>query len=190
MRCGIKSVTMDDIARELKMSKKTIHKYVNDKSDLVVKVMKANCEMERIATSQMVAANANAIDELIEVTKHVSGKLQQMHPSIHYDLEKYYPEAWKVFADHKKNYILSCMEDNIERGIEQGLYRDNINAKVIARLHVSKIDVIWNAEVFPFPEYQFAEVHAEMMRHHIRGMSSVKGVKYLEQKVKMENLDF
>ena len=98
---------MDDVARELKISKKTLYKFVKDKNDLVKKALICHCKKEVELTSEIISKNTNAIDELIEISKYVSKRLQQVHPSIHYDLEKYYPEAWKIFTDHKMEHIYS-----------------------------------------------------------------------------------
>ena len=188
MRCGIKSVTMDDIARELKVSKKTLYKYVKDKSDIVKQAITMHCSCEQEITNALLNEAENAIDELISITKHVSQHLQQIHPSIHFDLEKYYPEAWQAFMNHKEGHIKECISGNIERGIKQGLYRNNLNAEIIAKLYISKIDVVFDPAVFPISKFRFSKVHEELMRYHIRGIASPKGIKYLEDKVKKENL--
>jgi len=181
---------MDDVARELKISKKTVYKYVKDKPELVAKVMTGICLEEQAVTTKIAEENSNAIDELIEISKHVSQRLQQIHPSVHYDLEKYYPKAWEVFVKHKTEYIYSCVTQNLEKGVKQDLYRKNINIPVIAKLYISKIDMVFDPEIFPVTQFTFPEVHAEHMRYHIRGIASEKGVKYLTEKVKKENLSF
>ena len=188
MRCGIKSVTMDDIARELKISKKTLYQFVTDKADLVCKTITQHCALEEKITSQILEQYENAIDELVGITMHVSEQLQQIHPSIHYDLEKYYPDAWKVFNDHKERHIFKCVSGNLTQGILQGLYRKNLNVPIIAKIYISRIDVLFDGAVFPPNEYSFKEVFYEMMRYHIRGIASEKGIAYLTEKIKKEKL--
>ena len=188
MRLGIRSVTMDDIARELKVSKKTLYKYVSDKADLVFKVFDNYLKAEEEFVGEMQEKFPNAIDELIVVTKHVSAQLSMIHPSIHYDLEKYYPDAWKLMELHKKEYIYKCTLTNLERGIDQGFYRSNLQADIIARLYIEKIDVLFDNAVFPVSEYRFDEVHLEWMRYHVRGIATKKGINYLKDKLKSENI--
>lgn len=191
MRYGIKSVTMDDVAKSLKMSKKTLYQYVSDKSDLVRQVMAGHCEIER-AGCDLIRANhnENAIDELLEITKFVTAQIQNIHPSIHYDLEKYYPEAWGEFERFKSQYIFGCISSNLERGIEQGWYRSNINIPIISRLYVYKLDMFFDPEIFPPKQFNFLEVYLEMMRYHVRGVATPKGIEYLMQKAAQEKLNF
>jgi hypothetical protein len=184
MRYGIKSVTMDDVARELKISKKTLYKYVDDKLDLVCKVMHMQCSMDQKFMSGFTAESSNAIDESLMMTEYVGGKLKSIHPSIHYDLEKYYPEAWGMFYDHKHEYIYNSMVANLERGIAEGLYRDNLNVEIIAKLYVSKIDIIFDPSVFPVSQFNFNDVHIEMVGYHIRGIASPDGIEYLVERLK------
>ncbi len=191
MRYGIKSVTMDDVAKALKMSKKTLYTFVSDKGDLVRQVMAGHCDLE-MAACELIRENNldNAMDELLEITKFVTAQIKNVHPSIHYDLEKYYPEAWGELEKHKLNYIYGTVVDNLNRGIEQGFYRENVNTAIIARLYVYKLDMFFDPEIFPPKEYNFLEVYMEMMRYHIRGVASKKGLEYLEKKAPQEKLNF
>ncbi len=186
MRLGIKSVTMDDVARELKMSKKTLYQYVDNKDDLVLKVFGSFIQMEQATCLSIAENNENAIDEMIEISKHVNQTLNHLHPSIHFDMEKYYPETWKIFNKHKTEFVYDCMLNNMKKGIKQGLYRKNLLPDVIAKLFIEKMDMFFDGKVFPPNKYNFAEVHLEYMRYHIRGISTEKGIEYLMQKLKQE----
>lgn len=183
MRYGIRSVTMDDIARELKVSKKTLYKYVKDKADLVYKVMGGFCEMEQDMITEIIKNSENAIDEVISISEFVGAKIADVHPSIHYDLEKYYPEAWEIFSKHKKGFVQKCLEANLERGIREGYYRDNMNIRILARLYVAKIDMVFDPVIFPPREFSFGDVHMELSRYHIRGIANEKGMAYLAKYV-------
>lgn len=183
MRYGIKSVTMDDIARELKISKKTLYQFVKDKSDLVVKIMEAQCAEEKAIIEQAVTSAENAIDELMIISEIACKKLQKMNPSIHYDLEKYYPDAWKVFMDHKEDFVLGCVKSNLERGISEDIYRNNINPDIISKLYIQKIDCIFDPAIFPVGKFTFFQVYMELMRYHIRGVANDKGVSYLTKTI-------
>ncbi len=189
MRYGMKSVTMDDIARELKMSKKTLYKYVSDKGDLLAKVMTNHCQTEQAQCLEILNASNNAIDEMISITKHVGSMIKEIHPSIHYDLEKYYPEAWKIMADHKNEFVITCVEKNLLRGIEEGLYRENLDAKIISTIYVHKMDLVFDGQIFPSKDFRFENVYFEMMRYHLRGIASKKGLIYLKERIKQEQLN-
>ncbi len=189
MRYGIKSVTMDDVARELKISKKTLYKYVSDKGDLVAKVMAGHCQMEQKQCLEILGSSANAIDEMIKITKHVGAMIKEIHPSIHYDLEKYYPEAWKIMSEHKDEFIGKCVENNLLRGIEEGLYRENLNARIISKIYVHKVDMVFDGRTFSSKDFRFENVYFEMVRYHLRGIASKKGLTYLKERIKQEQLN-
>lgn len=189
MRYGIKSMTMDDISRHLGVSKKTLYLYVTDKNDLVYKVMEGVINREKAVANELCEKHENAIDMLFELSKDVAQKFGRIHPSINYDLEKYHPEAWKIFTEFRTVFITKCVEDNIERGIRQGLYRDNLDPYLIARFHSSKMHLCSDGETFPPDRYTFSRIHLEMMRYHIRGIASEKGLEYLKEKVKKENYE-
>ncbi len=184
MRCGIKSLTMDDIARELGISKKTLYLHCSDKEDLLIKSFAHHFQCEEQFQNGIVGKNLNAIDEIFEVSKHVSEMLKTIHPSIHYDLRKYYPEAWKIFSEYRKNFMLKCVSDNMEKGKQEGLYRANLNIPIVARIHISRVDVVFDGELFPASQFNFAEVFFEMIRYHIRGIASPKGIDYFMDKIK------
>jgi AcrR family transcriptional regulator len=188
MRFGIKSMTMDDIARQLGVSKKTLYQYVTDKNDLVVKVMQQVVDHEKERATEMCDQHENAIDMLFALSKEVSQKFGQIHPSINYDLQKYHAEAWDIYQSFKTGFIADCILDNINRGIEQGLYRSNLDAYVISRLYTAKMDLCSDGEMFPPDRYNFMTIHLEMMRYHIRGVANESGLAYLKEKVKQENI--
>lgn len=188
MKFGIKSMTMDDIARQLGISKKTLYQYVSDKNDLVVKTMNAIVEHEKQTVACMNESHPNAIDQLFELSKDVAQKFGSIHPSINYDLQKYHPEAWKVFSDFQNVFIHGCVQENIRRGMDQGLYRDNLDPFLIAHFYSSQVPMCTDGEIFPSDKYSFPKIHLEMMRYHIRGIASEKGLEYLKAKVKQENI--
>jgi len=184
MRCGIKSLTMDDISRELGISKKTLYIHCSDKEDLLIKCFSFHFKCEEDFQESIRLKNLNAIDELFEVINHVSEMLKTIHPSIHYDLRKYYPEAWKIFSEYKKSFLYKSVSENMEKGKREGLYRENLNIPIVARIYLSRIDVIFDGELFPPNTFSFPEVFFEMLRYHIRGISSPKGIEYFMNKIK------
>jgi TetR/AcrR family transcriptional regulator, cholesterol catabolism regulator len=188
MRYGVKSMTMDDVARHLTISKKTLYQYVSDKNDLVLKSMSRIIEHEKAVAQHLCDAHKNAIDMLFALSKDVASKYNQMHPSVNYDLQKYHPEAWSLFREFQTKFVTDCIQENIERGIKQGLYRDNLDPFLIAHFYSSKLHMCSDGELFPADKYSFSKIHLEMMRYHIRGIASEKGLDYLKKKIKQEDL--
>jgi AcrR family transcriptional regulator len=184
MRYGIKSMSMDDIAIHMGMSKKTLYQYFASKDDLVNAVLEKHLEMDQCKVKSLISSKNNAIDDLMHIATAVNDTLKQINPSIHYDLEKYHPQAWKKFEDYKRNFIQEKIKQNILKGIKEELYRSDINVDIVAALYVSKADIVFDASVFPPDKYAFNRVYLEMMKQHIRGIATSKGLKYFEKKLK------
>ncbi len=181
---GIRSVTMDDIARELGISKKTLYLYVKDKNDLVTKVLKhTSCRFhDHIRSIQ--EQELNAIDEMYAIVQYISQESAKFHPSLYFDLAKYHPDACRIMDDGKQVQVVKQVADNMEKGIREGLYRDNLNVPLIAKLYVVRFDQVMSVEMGRFTEkYSMAEINWELFRYHIRGIASKKGIDYLEKKV-------
>ncbi|MCB0792568.1 MAG: TetR/AcrR family transcriptional regulator [Flavobacteriales bacterium] len=186
MRLGIRSVNMDDIAQHLRISKKTLYQYVKDKNDLVSRAVELICTHHRTSINAICERGMNAIDENFEIAKFLAAQLSQMHPSIHFDLQKYHAEAWDLLDRTEKADIERCVTLNMQKGIGEGLYRADLNIPVIAKIYIARFDATFDGELFPASEYNFQDVIWEMFRYHIRGIASDKGLKYLERKVKKE----
>lgn len=187
LKCGFKSVTMDDVAKSLRMSKKTLYQYVKDKNDLVYKVMEFGRDMDQTAIEMIRSSGYNAIDESYEISKFVLSKVKNMHPSLFFDLEKYYPEAWGIMEQHKEGYICDCVLRNLKKGISEGLYRNNLNAEFVATMHMHIMDMLFHMHSeHPEIKLGFDEMYVEMFRYHIRGIASDKGREYLKEKIKKE----
>jgi len=183
MRNGIKSMTMDDICKELGISKKTLYKHVRDKSDLVNRVMLWFVENEEKLIEELATQQLNAIEELFAIFKNVTNKIKEIHPSSYYDLQKYYPEAWNTFLKYKNVFVYNSTIDNMVKGIREGLYRENVDIEIVTKIYISRIDLCIDSKVFPPDKFKFKEVVLEMMRYHIRGIATKKGWRYLSEKI-------
>ncbi len=190
MKFGIKSLTMDDISRHLGISKKTLYQFVSDKKDLVKKALELAVGADQCMLEDISESEGNAIDELLIINEKVSQKLQTIQPAVMYDLQHHYPEAWKVMENHKKCFVYDMVVNNINTGIKQGYYRENVNPEIIASIYVTMIDKIFDSDLFPSHQYDFSTLHKEMARYHIRGIASSKGITYLVERIKDNKHDF
>lgn len=181
MRYGIKSLTMDDVARELGMSKKTLYQFFDDKNDLVVKSLSADLMEDQCVMNTAMSTAKDAIEEVLLCGKCVAEDIKGMHPSILYDLQKYHPEAYLKFKEYKFNYVYQTVYKNILRGIKEGLYRENLNPEIVAKIYVARIDLILDPELFPIEQFTFVDVYKEMMRYHLYSLASLKGRKILDK---------
>merc|ERR1711907_268702 len=167
MRLGIKSVTMDDLARELGISKKTIYKYFDDKSDLVRSIVQMKTEMDQAICMNCINQNGNAIDDLIQVSKLIAEHVGNINPTVIFDVKKYHPDAWQLMDNHRWDFVLNMISSNVEKGIRENLYRSDLNAEIIGRSYVASIDTLFNSDIFPWPKFTFQAIYSEMIRFHI-----------------------
>lgn len=183
MKYGIKSVTMDEMARQLGISKKTLYQYVSDKNDLVEECIKCAHQMDIEIIKIIIEQNENAIDEVLAISNHVSNELKKVHPSIFFDLGKYHPNALNMMRCHKDDFIKSCIQSNLHKGIKQGLYRQNMNVNVIAAMYINTVDQVLAGEIQHQLNLPSELIYEEVYRYHIRGIASEKGIEYLKQKL-------
>lgn len=180
---GIKSITMDDVSRELGISKKTLYQHVKNKDELVQLVIQNESEKRFKTFADLSNKNINAIDELFEVNKIVRDILQDYNPAMEYDLKKYYPHIYNAITEKKRDRMYVRVLNNIKKGKKEGLYRKEVNEEVIAKLYVSRIENVCETDMFEKNEYTAPDFVLEIMNYHIRGIANEKGITFLEQKL-------
>ena len=130
-RYGIRSVTMDDVARELGISKKTLYESVKDKADLVEQVMFHNQQNNVKKVNSLTSPEINAIEELFLVNYYMNQMMKEQNPSVGYDLRKYYPAIFEQLLARQRESMHNAIRVNLEKGVREGLYRDNMNIGLI-----------------------------------------------------------
>ncbi len=178
---GVKSYTMDDVAKELGMSKKTIYQFVENKAELVKLTMEQYLAEERTQLEAILKTSKNSVDEMIQMVVYFFNQVREFNPSALNDLQKYYPETWAIYNEYRFDFMLRMLTKNMEDGIEQGLYRNDLNSNTIAKIYIGTIDVLINQQFFPIKKYVFIDTYKEYLNYHLRGIVSAKGLKYLEQ---------
>lgn len=186
MRYGVRSISMDDIARHLSVSKKTLYQHFADKEDIVTVTCKGHLERDVKEFEAIRQSARNAIDELVKQSAFLKRYLQDMNPSLLFDLQKYHPKAWKVWLNHKNNFIREAVVRNLRQGIEEGYFRPEIDPEVIASMRLEMIQLPFNEEIFPREKFRLAEVQMQIFDHFVFGMLSEKGRK-LYVKLKHDN---
>lgn len=184
-RYGVKSVTMDDIARELAISKKTLYQFFENKNDLITQIMQAENTKDEILFKEIIKNTANAIDELFVHAQHAIGELTKLmaSPATMYDLQKYYRETWQQFEQAMNQRIYEGTKANIERGKKEGLYRTEVDADIIAKLYVSKMMCFVDEDMFPTKQYDKVKLFKQYLIYHIHGIATAKGLKKLEDRI-------
>ncbi len=172
---------MDDIAKHLGMSKKTIYQFFSDKNEIVKTLidetmLKNKCEFEEIT-----AKSKNAIEEILEIIKHVRVVFSRMNPHLFYDLQKYHQDSWQAFRNFKEVVMLETVETNLKKGIKEGWYREDLNINVLAKLRIEQVELAMNPAIFPPDKYVVGDVQTAILDHFLHGIATLKGHKLINK---------
>ncbi|KAA3632064.1 MAG: TetR/AcrR family transcriptional regulator [Bacteroidetes bacterium] len=182
MRFGIKSVSMDDIARKMGISKKTLYLHLENKAELISLILEEKL-LEEVSTMEKLRKSAsNAIEEILGIADFIVATLREMPPMIIYDLQKYYQATWREFDEKYKTHIHRTILENIKWGVKQGYYRQDINPDIITKFYVGKAMVVVDEEMFPADNYDCDVLFQEHIEYHIHGIASPKGLEIFEHR--------
>ena len=193
MQYGIRSVSMDDIAGALGISKKTIYQYFADKDELVEAVIKDSIEDSQNCCLHDKAIAKDAIHEVFLAMEMMQEMFEEMNPSIIYDMEKFHPKAYAIFHQHKYNFLYQVLKDNLTRGIQEEIYRADINIEVLIKARLETMMLAFNQQIFPKNKFSLVEVEIHLTEHFLFGLASLKGhkliLKYQQDRTKKNSND-
>jgi len=186
LQYGIRSVSMDDIANTLGMSKKTIYQYFADKNELVDAVVDAHVTMMQSNCGNCRSGAKDAIHEMMMTMEMIIEQLSNMNPMVLNDLAKFHFKSYQRFLEHKNKFLAKIIHDNIEWGKKEELYRPEINTDVMSKFRLESMMIPFNISIFPPGKYNLAATSAQIIEHFVYGLVTVKGHKLI-QKYKLEN---
>lgn len=181
MKYGVRSVSMDDIARHLSVSKKTLYQYFADKDEIVTRVAEFHLRHEQAKYESLRSEAENAIDELVRISTCIKRDLQKMNPSLLFDLQKYHPKAWTEWLRHKQEYMGQSIIRNLKQGVTEGFFRAEINTDILAAARLELIQISFDEQVFPSDKYSLTEVNTQLFEHFVYGLLTEKGRKVYEK---------
>ncbi len=180
-RYGVKSVTMDEIASQLGVSKKTIYQSFSDKNELVDAVIVDMLNYNRACCQHDKAKAQNAIEEVYLAMEMMQAMFENMNPSILFDIERNYPATYEKFRVHKYKYLFQVVKDNIERGKREELYRPEIDVDVIAKIRLETMMMPFNEDLFPKSKYSLLFLEQQLIECYLFGLVSLKGYKLISK---------
>jgi AcrR family transcriptional regulator len=186
---GVRSVSMDDICRDLGISKKKLYQLFSSKNELVEKLLKLERENFKIIFDTYNFEGVNAIDILLTVSKEVGERFRDVSPSMTFDLVKYYPDIYNKHVDDRIDFIFNKIKINLEKGINQGVYRDDLSVELVARLYIRRLIDLHNPEFFPADKFSFQTLFEVMFDNFIRGIANQKGINYYESQKRKVNFN-
>ncbi len=178
---GIKSITMDEIARHLSISKKTIYQYFKDKDQLVCDFTYQDLMHDKEECEKICEQAENSLEELIMVFNFHRKRVMKLNPSLLFDLRKFHPKAWQIFTDFKQNFFLGSIVGMLERGISAGYFRKEINPEILATLRMEEFQLPFDNAVFPRERFDFREVQIQIFNLFLNGIMTSRGKEVLNQ---------
>jgi TetR/AcrR family transcriptional regulator, cholesterol catabolism regulator len=172
---GVRSITMDDIARRLAISKKTIYQHFTDKEDIVVQVTRFRLSKDQAIMDCAYATAETPIHEMLAMLDEMRKNVDKMNPTLMMDIKRYYPTAWSLYTKFKEEFIMKLMIDNIRRGINDGYFRADVNPDILARMRVEQVEMAFEMTVFSDKTHDMMTVQQELTHHFVRGLLTEKG---------------
>lgn len=178
---GVRNTTMDDLARGLGISKKTLYKVIDNKADLVYLCVQLDLKQKEQETELITKKTENAIEEMLLIGALIYKSLQLFHPATIHDLTKFYPEAWKLIEDHKEHFAKNVIRNNLKKGVKQGLYRRDVSIELAAVFNM----YLSNSCLSEPPKGMKPDVvYKESLAYHIHAIASIKGLEQFQQLIK------
>jgi len=183
---GIRNTSMDDIARHFSISKKTLYLHFRDKNDLISQIIQRDTEFKEKAILQIIDANMskNAIEGYFSVFNFILPELNKLPLHILSEMKKYHPESWQIIHQHKTSFVRNTMKNNLQKGIEEGLYRKELNPDIVSTVYIGALDNLSNENLFSSQYYSLGELYIEFITYHLYGIVSPRGYEIVKKLTK------
>ncbi|MBS3915458.1 MAG: TetR/AcrR family transcriptional regulator [Bacteroidetes bacterium] len=175
-RFGVRSVSMDDVAREMSISKKTLYRCFRDKNELITKTMDHDLEVIEAGVDKVLSEETNPVHQVIRIAHFVSSYLKEINPSMIYDLQKYHPEIYAHFTNYRQNTFINKVLGNIKAGIQQGFYRDDLEQNTTAYLYLCLMNHGPETLIQMNKEASYADFYLEIIKYHLNAICTPKGL--------------
>lgn len=177
---GVKHVTMDDLATQLGISKKTIYQYYKDKDALVSSVVENELANHALICNQSMQAADNAVHEIFLLMTVIQEMFNRMNPLALFEIEKYYPMAFEKIKNHKDDFIFSMISKNLEKGIAEGLYRKDVDVTILSKYRLETSLIPFNIHVFHPSKFDMLKVNLQIIEHFVYGVATLEGHKLMD----------
>jgi AcrR family transcriptional regulator len=181
MRYGVRSISMDEIASQLGISKKTIYHFFTDKDALVDAVIDIELKNNENECRQHKERSENPVHEIFVATDMVLEMLKMMNPTLLFELQKYHPSAFKKISDHKNKFLYKLIRENIDTGVAGGFYRPEINTDIITRFRIASVFLTFNPELLPPGKHTLSDIVKETTMNFLHGLVTPKGLKLIQK---------
>jgi AcrR family transcriptional regulator len=181
MRYGIRSITMDEIAAQLGISKKTIYQFFTDKDAMVEAVVNEEMKRNEDDCRGFSLEAENAVHEIFLALDNVQEMLKTMNPQLIFDLEKHHTAAYRRLKQYKHQFLFTIVKENLDRGAREDLYRTELNTDLITRHRIETAFMPFNQEAFPQNKYPMNQTCQELGVLYLHSVCNANGKKLIEK---------
>ena len=179
LQFGFKSVTMDELAVSLGISKKTLYIHFENKHQLVKEVAHSIFEKVTRDIIKIKDGTSNPIEELHCVKMEAMKYLGSEKTSPNYQLQKYFPKIYEDLKTKEYQYLGELVKNSLQNGIDTDLFRAEIDVEFVSRLYLNGMRGIRDIEIFPIEQFKIEELFENYLDYHLRAIVTPKGLKSL-----------
>ncbi len=174
-RFGLKSITMDDIASKLTMSKKTIYQHFKDKDSLVSEYVNGFLSKQKDEINRITKESKDVIEEMVLTADYLKETIGNLNPSVLFDMRKYHPASFRIYLAYKEDYLIEKISTTLREGITQGYFRKDLNIPVLAKMRLEQVEMAYNPDIFATEKFNIGDVQVQLFEHFIFGICTLKG---------------
>lgn len=174
---GFKTITMDDISRQAGISKKTLYQHFANKDEVVIEAMKFFHQFTHAAIMQAMEESSNAIEGMVRMMQYIDQMYRRVNPIAMIELQRYYPEAHRLFQEKLVHKDIECIRRNIEQGTQEGYYREGLNADLLARYRMQTCTMLFQPDSLVNEKHLHYEVNREVAELFLNGIMNARGEK-------------
>ncbi|WP_373524489.1 TetR/AcrR family transcriptional regulator [Aquiflexum sp.] len=188
MRFGVRSVTMDDIARQAGVSKKTIYQEFTDKNQLVYETFDTAIENDKNEMDQIPKYQDGVIEHLLGLSAFIKKRFSDFNPMVLNEIQRYFPQCWQLFEEFKNKHVVNEIIELLDKGKSEGVIRKEINSEIMALMRMEQMMLTFDPLKFPTSKYNQVELQMQIFEHFLYGIFTDKGKEaYLNQKNTKQN---
>jgi AcrR family transcriptional regulator len=178
---GITSLTMDDLASHMGISKKTIYQYFESKQELVDYMVVRRLNQTVLKIDEAMKSHHNVIHVFIRIMRLLPEIMGAINPVVFDELKSKYRSTWKRFEEIKQKHMFNSLMVLLEKGKKQGYFRKNIHSEILVQMRFLQVESTFNSKSYPFHKYAFDEIHRQLLEHFLCGICTLKGLELYEK---------
>lgn len=183
LQFGVRNVTLDELAQQIGISKKTIYQHFSNKADMIFQVAKSFLKQEEAVSEKICQEAPNAIVELLGLLNWTLKTIHSLSTTLISDLKKYYPTSWQLIEDFLTGYVYQKVRDNLAKGIQEGLFRPDLEQEIVARFRIAQLYASIDPQLFPADQFQLPYVQEQLLDLYVHSVATPAGLLIYRQQL-------